>query len=233
MSLLLRRSDCHGWVSHFVLEGTKCISAMRTQYDRFGGEDMDSFHSTVNVAHENYTDPPMMIQASGEEQAAKFSQAMRWFSAFGAVHDQHLVDGFPWEEFGGATVVDAAGGNGHFSFALARKYPQLGPFIIQDLADQITVAERPVDLTGRVEFQEFDLFQKNPVSADLYLLRFILHDFDDDSCVQILRNLVSAMNDGASIVVLEGVLAADQGRSSADRLLGSDIPFFAAGETLH
>jgi 6-hydroxytryprostatin B O-methyltransferase len=223
MSLLLQRPDCHGWVNHYVLEGTKCVSAMPKQYNYFGGEDLSSLHSAVSIAYENYTDSPMAIQASGEERAALFSQGMRWLSTFRPVHDEHLVDGFPWEEFTGATVVDVAGGNGHLSFALARKYPQFRPLIVQDLADQIALAEIPADLAGQVQFLEFDLFQPNPTAADLYILRFILHDFDDDSCVQIIRNLLSAMNDGASILLLEGVLGADHGKSSADRLLGLGI----------
>ena len=106
MSLLLRRPDCRGWVGHFTLEGTKCIAAMPKQYELFGGMDLNSFHSSVNVAYDNFEKNPMELQATGEPRASQFNAAMSWFSGFGAVHDKHIVEGFPWTEFEGLDIVD-------------------------------------------------------------------------------------------------------------------------------
>jgi O-methyltransferase domain len=45
-----------------------------------------------------------------------------------------------------------------------------------------------------------------PAGADLYLLRYVLHDWDDETCIQILRRCRAAMAPGARVVVIEMVL---------------------------
>ena len=99
--------------------------------------------------------------------------------------------------------------------------------MVQDIVDQISIAEVPSELTGRVKFAEFDLFKPNPIQADVYILRFILHDYDDDSCMTILRNLTKSMKETSRIIVVEGILATDASKSSSDRLLG-----YVAAQTL-
>jgi O-methyltransferase domain len=46
-------------------------------------------------------------------------------------------------------------------------------------------------------------------AGDLYLLKFILHDWDDESCVKILRKCREAMAPGGRIAILEFVVGAD------------------------
>ena len=50
-----------------------------------------------------------------------------------------------------------------------------------------------------------DFFAAVP-PADLYLLKAVLHDWDDDSCVRILRNCQQAARPGARLVVIENVI---------------------------
>jgi hypothetical protein len=50
-----------------------------------------------------------------------------------------------------------------------------------------------------------DFFEGVP-EADLYLLKWILHDWDDASCVRILENCSRAMRKGGRVVVLEFTL---------------------------
>jgi hypothetical protein len=57
-------------------------------------------------------------------------------------------------------------------------------------------------LSDRTEVIGGDFFSSVP-SADLYLVKMILHDWDDDSCITILRNIRAAMNPGARVAVVE------------------------------
>jgi hypothetical protein len=57
-------------------------------------------------------------------------------------------------------------------------------------------------LSDRTEVIGGDFFSSVP-SADLYLLKMILHDWDDENCVAILRNIAAAMNPGARVAVVE------------------------------
>jgi O-methyltransferase domain len=62
-------------------------------------------------------------------------------------------------------------------------------------------------LDQRLDTLAGDFFEGVP-EADLYLLKFILHDWDDESCVKILRNCRSAMRPRARVAVVEMVIDA-------------------------
>ena len=65
----------------------------------------------------------------------------------------------------------------------------------------------PEKYRGRVRFQQHDFFTPQPIKdADIYFLRFILHDWPDEECISILRNLVPALKNGAKILINEMVL---------------------------
>jgi hypothetical protein len=57
-------------------------------------------------------------------------------------------------------------------------------------------------LTDRASVVAGDFFDTVP-PADLYLLKWILHDWDDASCIRILKNCRLAMHPGGRVVVLE------------------------------
>ena len=60
----------------------------------------------------------------------------------------------------------------------------------------------------RTEVVGGDFFESVP-AGDLYLLKFILHDWDDESCVKILRRCREAMAPGGRIAILEFVVGTD------------------------
>ena len=60
----------------------------------------------------------------------------------------------------------------------------------------------PEDVKDRVRLMEHDFFEPQPVhGADVYLLRFVFHNWSDEYCLKILRALVPAMSPGAKVVV--------------------------------
>ncbi|MET0182485.1 MAG: methyltransferase [Caulobacterales bacterium] len=59
---------------------------------------------------------------------------------------------------------------------------------------------------GRLTREGGDFFDRVPEGADLYILKFILHDWDDERSVKILRNVRAAMAEGARVAVIEAVL---------------------------
>jgi O-methyltransferase domain len=75
------------------------------------------------------------------------------------------------------------------------------PNIVDDAATQIARN----GLTERTEVIGGDFFRSVP-AADLYLLKFILHDWPDDQCVTILRRCREAMAPTGRIAIIELVL---------------------------
>jgi len=62
-------------------------------------------------------------------------------------------------------------------------------------------AER-LGLTDRSSAVSGDFFESVPI-ADMYLLKYIMHDWDDDSCIRILRNIRKAMPSSARVLIVE------------------------------
>lgn len=101
------------------------------------------------------------------------------------------------------------GGNqGYVSFAVAEAFPKL-QFVVQDTAGMRTpdtIAAIPDALQSRVQLTTHDFFTPQPVVADAYLFRMILHGFSDKYCVKILQALVPALKPGAKIIINDGGL---------------------------
>ena len=127
----------------------------------------------------------------------------------------HLFD-YPWGTLGpgSATVVDVGGGVGGFCLQLSHLHSHLR-FIIQDRGPVLYQAEHDVWprenpralAGGLVEFVVHDFFDPNPViGADVYWLRYILHDWSDDYCVRILINIRTAMRSHSRLLICEQVM---------------------------
>lgn len=102
-------------------------------------------------------------------------------------------------------VVDVAGGNGSQLAAILQSNPQLRG-VLFDLPYALDQARRQLTAAGVVDRCELvggDFFERVPTGGDAYLLRWILHDYDDEQDVRILRNCRAAMPPDGRLVVVE------------------------------
>ncbi|KAK1148876.1 hypothetical protein N8T08_008761 [Aspergillus melleus] len=129
------------------------------------------------------------------------------------------IDEFPveselgqWDQTGNERplLVDIGGGRGQQASAFKKRFPGLpGRVIVQDRAE---VIDGVTEIDG-VEFMVHDFFEAQPIlGAKFYYLRFVLHDWPDDLCVQILRSIVPAMGP-QSCIILDEMIPPDIGIS--------------------
>jgi hypothetical protein len=81
--------------------------------------------------------------------------------------------------------------------------------IVLDRPAAVPLAEeaaRKLGLQDRITAQGGDFTISVPADGDLYLLRYVLHNWDDDTCIQILRRCREVMAPEARVVVQEMVL---------------------------
>ena len=120
----------------------------------------------------------------------------------------HLLANYPWSSLAaGSTVVDVGGSDGYVSVQLARAFPHLR-LVVQDLPDIVAGAgdNVPPELKPRVTFQAHDFFTRQPeAGADVYLFRWVMHDWPDQYVMTILRQLIPALKVGAKIVINDNV----------------------------
>ncbi|KAI8630832.1 S-adenosyl-L-methionine-dependent methyltransferase [Xylariaceae sp. FL1651] len=147
---------------------------------------------------------------------AIFGQAM---VGGGRVFGQAQLYDFPWASLGSATLVDVGGGAGGFCLQLSHLYPDL-KFVVQDRAPVLEQAESKVWPkenqaaleAGRVQFVPHNFFEPNPTKdADVYWLRYILHDWSDDYCVRILEAIRPAMGPHSRILICDQVMNTTRG----------------------
>lgn len=78
--------------------------------------------------------------------------------------------------------------------------------MVIDRPEVIDGAVADAGFEGRLQFAAGDSLAGIPVSADLYLLKQILHDYDDEHCRRLLRNLADAAPHGAQLWIIEMLL---------------------------
>ena len=131
---------------------------------------------------------------------------MKLFGMAEGYEPVHLVENYPWAAIGAGTVVDVGGSLGVFGIAIAERFPRLN-CIVQDQLEVIADAKVPSGLEDRVSFMAHDFFSVQPVkNADVYLFRWIFHDWSDEYATRILKALTPALKNDARIVVHEYVL---------------------------
>jgi hypothetical protein len=137
--------------------------------------------------------------AKHADEGRAFAQGMTGLSmaALGAISEA-------WTPPAAQHVIDVGGSHGAFlDFVLGRLPDAKGT--LYDLPAVLDSAKpRP-----RVAFETGDFFKSVPAGGDLYLLKHIMHDWDDARCAQILGNVRAAMAPGATVVIVEMLVPED------------------------
>jgi hypothetical protein len=114
-----------------------------------------------------------------------------------------IAQAYEWRP--GSTVCDVAGGiSTLLSYILDHDSTLRG--VLVDGPGPLTSAPEFLSsrgLDGRVELIEGDLFSTIDVAADVYVLKNVLHDWDDARCHTILRNLAGTMRQDSRLLMVE------------------------------
>ena len=143
--------------------------------------------------------------AQNEKVGSRFDRLMGKVSAAVSASIISAYDFSPVKAF-----VDIGGGNGTLAAAILQANPHLRGFIF-DLPD---VIERTIphlmttQMADRCEAIGGDFFTSVPAGGDIYLMKWIIHDWPDDRCVRILRNCQGVMAKGAKLLVVDMVMPA-------------------------
>ncbi|MGD9720361.1 MAG: methyltransferase [Pirellulales bacterium] len=139
------------------------------------------------------------------EQAAIFDQAMV------AIHGREtaaMLDAYDFSTI--RVLADVGGGNGSLLRTVLGRHAQLRGMLC-DLPGVIERA-RPLiaaaGLSDRLQTHATNFFAAIPQGADAYLMRHIIHDWDDDESQRILRNVRQAMPADGRLLLVESVIPA-------------------------
>ena len=132
-----------------------------------------------------------------EEAGNIFNRAM---SSFSGLATKAVTEAYDFT--GIETLIDIAGGHGRLLTGVLEAYPSMRG-VLFDLPHVIAGAAR----SDRLEFATGDFFAAVPSGGDAYIMKHIIHDWDDERALTILKNIKKALNPGGRVLVVEAVIA--------------------------
>jgi len=141
--------------------------------------------------------------AGHTEQAEIFNRAMTDMSQVTA---PAVVAGYDFS--GIRTLADIAGGHGYLLSQVLKSNPDMKG-ILFDVPPVIAGAEALLEregVAGRVEKVTGDFFASVPAGADAYIMKHIIHDWDDARATKILQNIREAMPSDGKVLIVETVV---------------------------
>lgn len=163
------------------------------------------------LAHSVKTGEPGVKPALGvgnvfDHYAVNPDEAERFNHAMTALSRSVTQDLGVYYDFSRANrIVDVGGGHGFLLAAALKAAPQARGTLF-DQGRVVAGATPELEKHGvddRVDRVAGSFFHSVPGGGDIYLLKNILHDWNDDECVQILTNLRKAMPDHARLLIVE------------------------------
>ena len=134
------------------------------------------------------------------EEEARFAAAMRRMTELVL---PAITAGYPWPETG--RIADVAGGVGTLLAGVLEARPGARGVLV-DAPGVLREAEGHLDRAGvrdRVELSPGNIFERVEAQADVYVLKDVLHDWDDERSLTILKTVRAAMPAGSRLVLVE------------------------------
>ncbi len=164
------------------------------------GDLLHSVQTGETAFHHVHGTDPWTYRARHPESSARFDRAMASLSRQVAAA---VLEAYDFGRFG--TVVDIAGGSGTFLAAILGRHATMRG-VLFDLPHVVAGAGPILAAMGvahRCTVVEGSFFDAVPPGGDAYVLKAILHDWNDEDCVRILQTCRRAMTGGAALLAVE------------------------------
>ena len=168
------------------------------------GKMIDSVRTGKPAWKQIHGDEVFEYFAKNQEAGEIFNRAM---SSFSGIATNAVIDAY---DFGGIeTIVDIAGGHGRVLTGILQANPKMRG-VLFDLPHVIAGAREHVAASSaaeRVELVDGDFFTSVPEGADAYIMKHIIHDWDDERAITILKNIKRSMSLTGRVLLVEAVIA--------------------------
>lgn len=161
------------------------------------------------------------------EVAEIFDNAM---TSFSKTISKAVAATYDFSEAG--TIADIGGGHGLLLSTVLNTNPKAKgilfdqPYVVSGADDLLESA----GVDGRVEKIGGNFFEAIPVEADVYLMKFILHDWNDEQCDTILANLAKSAKPGSKLLLVETVVEENDNQPSASKVMDLNMLVMTGGK---
>lgn len=195
------------------------------RYQRTWGQLAQTVESGVPGAQEVLGMPMWDYLDHDPEFAATFNNAMTRLSAL----DWPAVDAaYHFTKF--STIIDIGGGHGQLLALMLGAAPAAKGVLVErePLAGAAEEYLREAGVLPRCRIDAGSFFEIAPSDGDLYVMRRVIHDFDDEQAAAILANLRRHMPRGSRLLLLESIVPAGNIPHFA-KILDLDVMVFVGG----
>ncbi|MED6177124.1 hypothetical protein PIB30_094972 [Stylosanthes scabra] len=98
------------------------------------------------------------------------------------------------------SIVDVGGGNGTTAKIICEAFPEL-QFTVLDLPPVVA----NFNTSGNLKYVGGDMFESIP-QADAVLLKWVLHDWNDEDCIKILKNCKKSISEKGKVIIIDVVI---------------------------
>ena len=147
--------------------------------------------------------PVFQFFAENPEQADFFGERMSQIT----VQDEPLIlTQLRFAPF--RLAVDIGGSHGTLLAGLLARYPQARGIVfdLPDVVERAAARLRAMPEGGRIEAVGGDFFESVPAGGDVYLVKQILHNWNDEECIAILRSVRAAIAPGGRVAIIDRLL---------------------------
>jgi O-methyltransferase/methyltransferase family protein len=175
----------------------------RPYYWQAWGHLLESVRTGENAFRHVHGASVWEYRAARPEESAIFDGAMMSRTRHA---NRALLAAFDFGPFG--TVVDVGGGNGALLAGLLAAHSQMQG-VVFDQPHVVAAAEgvlREAGVADRCRIVSGDFFESVPKGGDAYLLKWIIHDWEDEEAAAVLRSCRSAIEPEGALLVIERVV---------------------------
>jgi SAM-dependent methyltransferase len=166
-----------------------------------------------NLFHSVKTGEPAWGKVHGAEVFDYFAQNPAEYEIFNRAMTDMSVSSAPsvaeaYDFSGVETLADIAGGHGLLLAEILNANPGLKGvlFDVPQVIEGAGALLAQKGVANRVETVGGSFFESVPAGADAYIMKHIIHDWDDDRSVQILENISRAMRPDGRVLIVEVVV---------------------------
>lgn len=149
------------------------------------------------------------------EESAIFDEAM---TSISTVEAHAVADGYDFTGIG--TLADVGGGRGYLLATVLKANPAMKG-ILFDLPRVVEGAPallREHEVANRVRIKSGSFLETAPKDADAVIMKHIIHDWNDEDCIRILRNCQRVLPKRGRVLVVEAVVPPREQRGWAKLL---------------
>jgi hypothetical protein len=192
----LLRSDTPGSLADLFI-----ANAQPDNWNSFA--DLDYSVRTGRSALEHRTGKSFFEAYSDPYYAGAFHRGM---SGLSELHSVAVSSSYDFSGF--RSLCDVGGGYGHLLGTLLETNPELSGILFDtpEVIEAARSAPAKEVLLQRAELVAGDFFTSVPSGGDAYVMKFILHDWDDEHATALLRNVRSAMTPSGTLLVIDAVI---------------------------